>query len=74
MTKTLPLAASMLLLAAVSGQAFARTAPHPQHWHQAVSRSDQLPMNAFDAFAPAMATQSAGPNAHRYQGGPKSND
>ena len=75
MTKILPLAASMMLLAAISGQAFAQTtAPHAQHWHQAVVRSDQMPMNAFDAFAPAMATQSAGPSAHRYQGGPKSND
>ena len=72
MTKILPLAASMMLLAAVSGQALAQTtAPQPQHWHQAVVRSDQMPMNAFDT---AMTTQSVGSTAHRYQGGPKSND
>jgi hypothetical protein len=29
---------------------------------------------AFNAFEPAMATQTAAPNTHRYHGGPKYND
>ncbi len=74
MTRILPLAASMVLLAAVSGPALARTiAPHAAHWHQAVGISGQQPMNAFNTTDPAM-TQSAEPAVHRYEGGPKSND
>ena len=69
MTKILPLAASMMLLAAISGQAFAQTAmPQAQHWHHAMVRSDEQTMNAFDT---GMTTQGA---EHRYHGGPKSID
>ncbi len=63
MTKNLALAASITMLIAISGQAFADTAS-----------SDRQVVNAFNAFDPAMASQTAEPNAYRYHGGPKSND
>jgi hypothetical protein len=75
MTKNLTLAASMMMLVAISGPAIAGTAaPHAHHWPEATSASSRQALQAFDAFNPAMATQPVEPNAHRYEGGPKSND
>jgi hypothetical protein len=75
MMKNFALAASMTMLVAISGQAFASTAaPNARYWTEATGPSDQQVVNAFDAFDPGMATQTDEPDAHRYHGGPKSND
>jgi hypothetical protein len=63
-TKNLALAASMVILMTISGQAFARTAV----------LSDQQAAYAFNAFDRVAATETAAPDAHRYHGGPKYND
>jgi hypothetical protein len=73
MTKILALAASVMMLAAISGQAFAETAA-PNARHEATGPSDRQAAYAFGAFDPATATQTDEPNAHRYHGGPKYND
>jgi hypothetical protein len=75
-TKNLALAASITMLVAISGQAFARAAgSNTRYWLEATGRSDQQQAgHAFNAFDPPMATQTVKPNAHRYHGGPKSND
>jgi hypothetical protein len=71
MTKTLTMTASMMLLLAISGHASARA----RYLLVATGRSDQQQaVRAFNAFHPAMATQRVEPIAHRYNGGPKSND
>jgi hypothetical protein len=74
-TKNLALAASITILVAISGQAFARaTGSNTRYWPEATGPSDQV-VHAFSAFDdPAMATQMVEPDAHRYHGGPKSND
>jgi hypothetical protein len=75
MTKNLALAGSIMMLVAISGQAFAGTAaPNAWYWPEATGPSDRQVVHAFNAFDPAMATQTVEPNAHRYHGGPKSND
>jgi hypothetical protein len=75
MTKNLALAASITMLITISGQAFADTAsPNGRYWSNATDSSDRQVVNAFNAFDPAMAAQTAEPNAYRYHGGPKSND
>ena len=75
MMKNLALAASIMMLIATSGQAFAGTAPkNAQNWPEATSSSDRQVVDAFNAFDPAIAAQTAEPNAYRYHGGPKSND
>jgi hypothetical protein len=75
MTKNLALAASIMMLIAISGQAFADTAsPNARYWSNATDSSDRQAVNALNAFDPAMAAQTAEPNAYRYHGGPKSND
>ena len=75
MTKNLALAASIAMLVAISGQAFAGTAaPNARHRAEATGLSDRQVVHAFNAFDPAMATQTVEPNAHRYHGGPKYND
>jgi hypothetical protein len=74
MTKNLALAASITMLVAISGQAFAGTAaPKARYWSKATDPSDRQVGHAFNAFDSAMATQTVEPNAHRYYGGPKSN-
>jgi hypothetical protein len=74
MIKNFVLAASMTMLIAISGQAFARTAaPTARYWTEATGPSGRQEVNAF-AFDPGMATQTDEPDAHRYHGGPKSND
>ena len=75
MTKNLALAASIAMLVAISGQAFAGTAaPNARHRAEATGLSDQQAVNTFNAFDPEMATQTVEPNAHPYHGGPKYND
>jgi hypothetical protein len=73
MTKILALAASVMMLVAISGQAFAETAA-PNARYKATGPSDRQAAYAFDAFDPATATQTDEPNAYRYHGGPKYND
>jgi hypothetical protein len=74
-TKNLALAASIMMLATISGQALAGTAaPKAQYWRAATGRSDHRAVRAFNAIDPPMATQTMEPNAHRYHGGPKYND
>jgi hypothetical protein len=74
MTKKLALAASIMTLIAISGQAFADTAPkNTRYWPEATGPSDRQ-FNAFNVFDSAIATQTTEPNAYRYHGGPKSND
>jgi hypothetical protein len=74
MTKNLALAASMTMLIALSGQAFAATAPNARYWPEAAGLSDRQAADAFNAFDPGMATQTDAPDAYRYHGGPKYND
>jgi hypothetical protein len=76
MTKNLALAASITMLIAISGQAFARAAgSNTRYWPEATGRSDQQQaVHAFNAFDQPMATQTVEPNPYRYHGGPKSND
>ena len=64
MPKNLALAASMVMLMTISGQAFAETA----------TPSDQQAVYAFNAFDRAAATDTDATNAFRYHGGPKYND
>jgi hypothetical protein len=72
-TKNLALAASIAMLVASSGYSSARAAGSYTHRPIATNhRSDQQVGQAFNAFYPA--TQTVEPNAHRYHGGPKSND
>ena len=72
--KNLAFAASIAMLVAISGNAFARSAgSHARHGTVAAGRSDLQPRQAFNAVYPASATQTAEHNAHRYHGGPKSN-
>jgi hypothetical protein len=74
MMKTLALAASIMTLIAISGQAFADTAPkNVRYWPAATAPSDQQAY-AFNAFDQAFAKQTTEPDAYRYHGGPKSND
>jgi hypothetical protein len=75
MTKNVALAASIMMLITISGEAFADTAPKSaRYWSQATGPSDRQVVNAVNAFDLAIATQNAEPSAHRYRGGPKSND
>jgi hypothetical protein len=75
MTKNLALAASIMMLVSISGQAFADTAaPRARYWPEATGPSDRQVVYPFNAFDPAMATQTVDSNAHCYHGGPKSND
>jgi hypothetical protein len=64
MMKNLALAASMVMLMTISGQAFAETA----------APSDQQAVYAFNAFDRAAAIGTDATNAYRYHGGPKYND
>jgi len=74
MRKNLALAASIMMLVAISGQAFAGTAaPKARYWPKVTDPSDRQLRQAFNAFDPAMVTEMVEPNAHPYHGGPKSN-
>jgi hypothetical protein len=73
--KNITLAASITMLVAISGLASAHAAEStPRDWSATTSHSDQHMRSAFNASYPAMATQTFETNAHRYHGGPKSND
>ena len=73
--KNLTLAASITMLVAVSGLAPARAAETTNRdWSAATGQTNQQARSAFNASYPAMATQTFETNAHRYHGGPKSND
>jgi hypothetical protein len=75
MTKNIILAASMTMLVAIPGQAFARTAgSSEQHWREVTAPSGRQAADTFNAFDATIATSPAAPIAHRYEGGPKTND
>jgi hypothetical protein len=63
MTNKLALAASLVMLMTISGQAFAAT----------VARSDRQAVYA-TAFDQAVATDTGAATAYHYHGGPKYND
>jgi hypothetical protein len=69
MMKTIISAASLTVLVAISGQAWAGTTV-ANAAHRAHASASATAMHAYDAVAPATAE----PNAHRYHGGPKVND
>jgi hypothetical protein len=75
MTKrNLALAASITLVA-ISGLASACAAgSYTRDWPAATGRSDQQVRQAFNAYYPAITTQTVDNNKYRYHGGPKSND
>ena len=64
MTNKLALAASLLMLMTISGQALAETA----------TRSDQQAAVYATAFDQAVATDTGAATAYHYHGGPKYND
>jgi hypothetical protein len=73
--KNLALAASVMMLVAISGQAFAKTAAqNARDWSETTGPSDPQAAYAYDAFDTTLATQPDEPNAYRYHGGPKYND
>jgi hypothetical protein len=75
MTKNIMLAASMMLLVAISGQAFARPAGTTEpHWRDMTATSGRQAADSFNAFDATMATSPAAPMTHRSEGGPKTND
>ena len=69
MMKTVTLAASVIALVAISGQAFAGTTTAAAWRHSQASTNPQA-MRAFNAVAPATVDA----NTHHYHGGPKVND
>jgi hypothetical protein len=73
MTKNLAFTASITILVAISGLASAGAAEsYTRDWPAATGRLDQQLRHAFNASYPA--TQTVETHAHRYHGGPKSND
>ena len=73
--KNLALAASVMVLVAISGQAFAKSAAqNARDWSESTGPSDRQAAYVYDAFDSTLATQPDEPNAYRYHGGPKSND
>ena len=73
-TKRLAFAASIILLTAISGLASARTAhPGEKYRTNAVYSSSEV-RHPENAFGSAMQPQATEGDAHRYSGGPKSND
>jgi hypothetical protein len=73
--KNIALAASITMLVATSGVMSAHAAgPNTRDWPVSTGHADQQVRSAFNASYPAMATQTVETNAHRYHGGPKSND
>jgi hypothetical protein len=75
MTKNIMLAASMMMLVAISPQAFARaTGTTEQHSREVTDLSGRQAADTFNAFDATMAAPPAASVMHRYQGGPKTND
>jgi hypothetical protein len=74
-TKTLTLAASIIVLVAISGLPSARAAgSYIRDWPVATGRTNQQVRHAFNATYPTMVAQTVDNNKYRYHGGPKSND
>jgi len=72
MTKKMILAASMMLLSTISGQALAYSNVAPKSSPEAVSH--QQVSKAFNVLDEMMDPRVTEPNSYRYRGGPKSND
>ena len=73
MVRKIILAAStVVLVAAISGQAFAYSVVAPKPAHQ-MTFEEQVP-RAFDAFDRTSAPLAGEPDTYRYHGGPKSYD
>jgi hypothetical protein len=73
--KNLALAASVMVLVAISGQAFAKTAAqNARDWSETTGPSAPQAAYAYDAFDSTIAAQPDEPDAYRYHGGPKYND
>jgi hypothetical protein len=73
--KNLAMAASVMVLVAISGQAFAKTATqNARDWSETTGPSDPHAAYAYDAFDSTIAAQPDEPDAYRYHGGPKYND
>jgi hypothetical protein len=72
MAKKVTLAASMMLLFTISGQALAYSNVSPKPAHAAVS--DPHASHAFDVFGQMKRPRLTQSSSDRYQGGPKSND
>jgi hypothetical protein len=72
MVRKIILAASTVVLVAISGQAFAYSVVAPKPAHQ-VTFEEQVP-RAFDAFDRTSARLAGEPDTYHYHGGPKSND
>jgi Ca2+/H+ antiporter len=74
LVKNLVLAAPMIALVAMSGQAFAGTAKR-HAWTEATAHSNSEALRAFNAsHAMMVAPTPTEPDEHRYHGGPKMND
>ena len=72
MTKRITLTALIVLLDAISGQAFAHSNVSPKEPTKVVSH--QKASDAFNVFDWTMTRRAAEPDNYRYRGGPKSND
>ncbi|MGY3615077.1 hypothetical protein [Bradyrhizobium sp. USDA 10063] len=75
--KRIILATAIVAVAATSGQAFARSgAATPRQEAAADQRAyiDQQAYDTLNAFDQEMVPQMTDADAHRYHGGPKSND
>jgi hypothetical protein len=72
MTKKIILAASLMLLSTISGQALAYSNVSPKAPHESVS--DQRAFNAFEVFDQMTGPRATETSSYRYHGGPKSND
>ena len=73
--KNLALAASVMVLVAISGQAFAKTAAqNARDWSESTGPSDRQAAYTYDSFDSTIAAQPDETDAYRYHGGPKYND
>jgi hypothetical protein len=73
-TKHLTVAVPVILLAAICGQASARTANTSEKSPTPAVSSSSAVRHPENAFGSVMPLQAGGGNLHRYSGGPKSND
>lgn len=75
MTKTLAVAASVVMLMTIAGPAFAETTVRDaQYGIDAITPSGRQAVYAFNAFDRSAATETGVTNAYRYHGRPKSKD
>jgi hypothetical protein len=68
------LTVAVILLAAICGQASARTANTSEKFLTLAVSPSSAVRHPENAFGSAMPLQAGGGNLHRYSGGPKSND